>query len=95
MINNNSCGNGGSFSDSIQKYKLRSSIFTPEEDINLRVPKIRPRHQNVFKKVANLIQEQAGKSRAPSFRPKFFVQSYWVRLGLDENRLDQNELDEK
>ena len=42
----------------------------------------------------------SGIQRAPSFRPtcfrpKNFVQSYQVRLGLDENRLDQNELDEK
>ena len=30
-----------------------------------------------------------------SFRPIHFVQSYQVRLGLDENWLNQNELDEK
>ena len=29
------------------------------------------------------------------YRPIHFVQSYQVRLGLDEKRLDQNELDEK
>ena len=28
--------------------------------------------------------------RPTSLRPTFFVQSYYVRLGLDENRLDQN-----
>ena len=38
--------------------------------------------------------------RAPDFRPicfrpTFFIQSYKVRLALDENRLDENKLDEK
>ena len=36
--------------------------------------------------------------RAPSFRPTFFVQSVSsnpIKLGLNENWFDQNELDEK
>ena len=52
---------------------------------------------------ADMKETKLVQSRAPSFcptgfGPKFFFQSYYVKFGrngLDGNRLDQNELDEK